>query len=102
MSKNSKLPGQCQSIDEIREEIDHLDEEIIALLGKRFLYVKEIVRFKSTREEIVATDRYNAVISNRRELALRNNLSPDIIEKMYRLLIAHFIEEENKILESKI
>lgn len=93
-----KLPEECRSIEDVRDEIDALDQQIISLLGKRFLYVQEIVRFKSSSEEIKASGRFDEVIKNRRELALRNNLSPDIIEKMYRLLIAYFIEEEHKIL----
>ena len=99
--KNDKLPSACQSIDEVRSEIDALDRQIISLLGKRFSFVKEIVRFKSNKDEIVARQRYDEVISSRRELAKQYNLSPDVIENMYRMLIAHFIEEEHKILDAK-
>ena len=96
-----KLPSDCQSIDEVRSEIDALDRQIISLLGRRFSFVKEIVRFKANKDEIVALERYNEVINSRRELARQHNLSPEVIEKMYRMLIAHFIEEEHKILETR-
>lgn len=98
--KKARLPQDCQSIEEVRAEIDALDRQILSLLGIRFQYVKEIVRFKSNNEEIVAQDRYDAVIKSRRELAMEHNLSPDIIEKMYKLLIGHFIEEEHKLLDT--
>lgn len=96
-----KTPSTCQSIEEVRSEIDALDRQIISLLGKRFTFVKEIVRFKSNRNEILARERYNEVIRSRREMAAQNNLSPDVIEQLYRLLIAHNIEEEHKILAAK-
>ncbi len=99
--KQVKLPEECRTIEDVRAEIDNLDQQIISLLGKRFLYVKEIVRFKSNSEEIKAVERFDAVIRSRRELAIRNNLSPDIIEKMYRLLIGYFIEEEHNILNQQ-
>ena len=42
-----KLPEECDTITDIRNEIDTLDQQIIEIIGKRFMYVKEIVRFKS-------------------------------------------------------
>jgi isochorismate pyruvate lyase len=100
MSKE-KVPTACQSIEEVRSEIDALDRQIISLLGRRFTFVKEIVRFKSNSDEIVARERYDEVIRSRRELAKQHHLSPDVIEKIYRMLIAHNIEEEHKILNGK-
>jgi len=98
---NQRSPEQCTSIEDVRSEIDKLDQEIISLLGKRFLYVKEIMKFKSNNEEIYARERYNQVIKSRRELASKHGLSPDIIERVYTLLISYFIEEEQKILNAK-
>ena len=100
MSK-AKLPEECRSIEEVREEIDALDKQIISLLGKRFSFVKEIVNYKFNKDDIVARKRYGEVIESRREMALTNNLSPDVIEKMYRMLIEYFIEEQHKILAGR-
>ena len=95
-----KLPEKCQNIQEIREAIDNIDEEIIKLIGRRFNYVKEIVKFKSKdRDSIIAKDRYNEVIENRRMLAVKNGLNPDFIENVYKSLINHFINKEIEIAE---
>ena len=95
-----KLPEECQNIQEIREAIDSIDEEIIKLIGKRFSYVKEIVKFKNKdRDSIVAKDRYIEVIENRRMLAVENGLNPDLIENIYKNLINHFINKEIEIAE---
>ncbi len=94
-----RLPKDCKNIEDIREAIDELDNQIIKLLGNRFQYVKEIVKFKEKNEEsIVAHERREAVIYSRRKLAAENGLNPDIIEEMYRKLIGHFIEEELKLI----
>lgn len=93
-----KLPENCKNIQEIREAIDSLDNEIIRLIGQRFNYVKEIVKFKKKdRDSIVAKDRYDEVIENRRMLAVENGLNPDLIESIYRSLINHFINKEIEI-----
>jgi isochorismate pyruvate lyase len=92
----------CNSIEEIREAIDHIDEKIISLLGERYKYVKEVVRFKEpTEESIVAKSRFDEVISSRRRLAEQWGLDPDLIEKIYRELLSHFIEEELKMIRKK-
>lgn len=97
-----KTAGNCSTINEIREAIDKLDEEILLLLGKRYEYVKEVVRFKKhDKESIVAKNRFDAVISSRRDLAVKNGLNPDVIEKIYRELLNHFIDEEMKIINLK-
>jgi isochorismate pyruvate lyase len=97
--QNMKPPQECVSLDEIRLHIDKLDTEIIALFGKRFQYVKEVVKFKSNKTEVIARERYNKVLSSRREMAVANGLSPEVIEKIYRTLLGYFIEEETRILE---
>lgn len=93
-----KLPEKCENIGEIREAIDHIDKEIIELIGRRFNYVKEIVKFKDKdKDSIIAKDRYNKVIENRRSLAVENGLNPDLIENIYKILINHFIDKEIEI-----
>lgn len=97
-----KSAKDCTSIEEIREAIDQLDSQIIEFLGARYQYVKEIVRFKQpTEESIIAKKRYDSVISSRREMAEKNGLSPDLIEKIYKEMLAHFIGEELKLINKK-
>lgn len=97
-----KFPKDCKNIDEVRNEIDLIDKEIIQLLGNRFKFVKEIVKYKSpTKESIIAKERYNKVISERKKWAKEQGLSPEIIEKVYKTLIEYFIKEEIEIINIK-
>jgi isochorismate pyruvate lyase len=91
-----KSPIECNTIEEIRQEIDALDRQIIEALGRRFGYVKAITRFKKTEVEVRAAERYNAVLQARREWAAEAGLDPDVIEQMYRQLIGYFIDAEMK------
>ncbi|MFC2136906.1 chorismate mutase [Bacteroidota bacterium] len=94
-----KPPYECVNIEEIRDSIDMIDEEILKLLGERYKYVKEIIKYKEpTKDSIIAKKRYDEVIAKRRELAEKFNLSPDIIEKVYKILINYFIQEEISII----
>ncbi|MFB6319078.1 chorismate mutase [Saccharicrinis sp. FJH54] len=89
-----KNPANCTSIQEVRSIIDEIDFAIIELLSKRQKCVEEIVRFKNNQEEIVAEDRQKILFAQRRWWAEQNNLSPDMIENIYKFLVEHNISKE--------
>lgn len=92
-----KPPDACTTIEEVRQAIDELDRVIIATLGQRFHYVKAVTRFKKNADDVRAAERYQAVLTSRRAWAEEAGLNPTVIEEMYRQLIAHFIDEEMKL-----
>ena len=96
-----KLPQDCNNIEDVRREIDTIDNEIIGLIGKRLSFIKEIIKYKNNAEDVYAKDRYNTVIARRRELAKINKLNPDVIEGIYRILMDYFIKEQFVLLNKK-
>ena len=89
-----KAPDECANMKDIRAEIDRIDQDVIALLGKRFQYVQAAAKFKTSREGVKAPDRFAAMLRQRRDWAEHAGLSPDVIEKMYSDLVEYFIKEE--------
>ncbi len=96
-----KDPKLCENIEEVRQCLDEIDNQIIGLLGKRLSYIKEIVKFKIDEKDIVANARQQEVINIRRKWADYNNLDPDLIEKLYRTLIEFNIKKELKIFRNR-
>jgi isochorismate pyruvate lyase len=96
-----KSPHECKNIEEVRNAIDVIDNDIIDLIAKRYQYVKEIIKYKNTAEDVFARERYNSVINKRRELALKHKLDPDVIETMYKVLMDYFIKEQLLLLKNK-
>lgn len=94
-----KRPSDCTTIEQIREQIDRVDKEVIRLLGERFGYVQEIVKYKTDAKSIRAQERFDQVISQRRVWAAENGLSADLIEQMYRLMMEHFIQIETRLIQ---
>ncbi len=89
-----KSPDECESLQDIRAEIDRLDQEVIAAFGQRFAFVKAAAKFKTSEAGVKASDRFAAMLQQRREWAEAEGLNPDVIERLYRDLVTHFIEEE--------
>lgn len=91
-----KTPDECESMIDIRAEIDQLDRQVVTLLGRRFTYVKAASKFKTSETSVKAPERFQSMLQQRRVWAEKEGLNPDAIEKMYKDLVNHFIEEEMK------
>ncbi len=96
-----KNPKDCQSLEEVRNTIDEIDKHIISLFSERHKYVEEIVRFKHDKEAIIAQERKEQVILQRKTWAADNGLNADTFEKIYTLLVESNIKHELKLLKSK-
>ena len=84
----------CQSLDEVRANIDRLDRLIVPLLAERETYVREAARFKATAEAVVVPARVEQVIARVTELARQSGASPVAVERIYRNIIDAMTELE--------
>lgn len=95
-----KNPGECTSMNEIREQIDLLDAEIIRLFAERHHFVEEIVKYKSDAESVVAIERKLEVIRKRGEWAGELGLDSKTFEIIYTILVDSNIQKEMELLNS--
>ncbi len=84
----------CKSLEEVRANIDRLDRQIVTLLAERGRYVKRAAGFKKSVEDVKAPQRVEQVISNAVSLARELGANPAVVEKVYRAMVASFIEAE--------
>lgn len=97
--EDSAHPGilkahDCRDMTDIRVAIDHLDAQVIELLGQRFDYVKAAAKFKTDAQSVKAPERLKRMLEQRRQWAETAGLEPDIIEQLYRDLVQYFINAE--------
>ncbi|WP_248797306.1 chorismate mutase [Pseudomonas sp. MWU13-2105] len=85
---------RCTSLEEVRENIDRLDRQIVTLLAERGSYVTEAARFKKDTDAVRAPQRVEQVIAKVRALSVEYAANPDVVELVYRAMIAAFIEQE--------
>lgn len=90
--------GEYASLDEVRAAIDRIDGEIVRLLGERNACVAQVPRFKQTSEDVRAPARVAQVIARVRALAAEHGADPDLVERLYRTMIAGFIEYELRVI----
>lgn len=85
---------ECHSLEEARQEIDKVDEQIVKLIALRNDYIKQIARFKKSVEEIKADDRIEDVINRVRAQAIELDLNPNLINDLYVRMIDAMVESE--------
>lgn len=94
MKTIKKLPEACASLNDVRFEIDTIDREIIAALGRRLAYVKAAAAFKPTEESIAAPERVGAMIAERRIWAEDAALNADFVGPLFAQIIHWFIAQQ--------
>ncbi len=90
----------CNSLDEVREHINHLDSRIVPLLAERAGYVRQAAGYKATKNAVVDTDRIEQIIRRVRHLAVEQKCDPELVEHIYRSMIDAFIVFEAKVWKS--
>jgi isochorismate pyruvate lyase len=89
-------PEECQSLEEIREGMDALDRQIIAILVRRVAYVKAAAKFKTSAASVAAPDRVQKVLDTRRIWAEEAGLDGDVVRALYRDIVTYCVGEEKK------
>jgi isochorismate pyruvate lyase len=87
----------CKTIEEVRENINRIDQKIVELISQRSNYVVQAAKFKKQMQDVKDPARVEEIILKVKGLAVENDLDPDIVEKIYRTMIACFIEYELKV-----
>lgn len=85
---------ECESIEEVRVNIDRIDRQIVALLAERGSYVKQAARFKKTTDDVQAPQRIEQVIAKVTLLSRELGANPAVTEQVYRAMIHAFIDAE--------
>lgn len=85
---------RCNSLEEVRLQIDSIDRDVVALLARRGNLVAQAAAFKQTTDDVRAPARVEQVIAKVRGIAAETGASPEVVEQVYRAMIAAFIDEE--------
>ncbi|MEM9706416.1 MAG: chorismate mutase [Pseudomonadota bacterium] len=93
--------ADCQSMDDVRFEIDRLDRVLVALLAERQQYIEAAGRIKGRRSDVRVPWRIEDVVAKVMATADRMGLSKKIAEPVWRELIERCIDHEDEIWRQK-
>jgi len=85
---------KCETMTDVRREIDRLDRELVTLLAERQCYIEQAGQIKASRDKVRDVPRIEDVIAKVLAAAKEAGLSPAMAEPVWRLLIEKSIEHE--------
>ena len=96
-----RKPADCQTKQQIRDEIDRLDRQLIALLSERFGYVRRMAELKQEPDEAHAQDRIDDVLDKVAAQAEAAGLDRGLIRAMWRSLIEWNVDYERRTIAAR-
>jgi len=97
----AKLPAECESKDDVRAEIDRIDQALLTLLAERHRYVTRMAEIKTDPHEAYDPQRIEAVISKVRTRSGDLELDEDQAELLWRTLIDWNVNYEKGIIAAR-
>ena len=94
MDSPTKLPEDCSTMREVREGVDATDRELMALLDRRFGYMRAAARIKQDRATVRDEARKTAVIDAAADLAAQAGLPREAIADLWERLVEASIAYE--------
>ncbi len=95
-----KSGPECESMSDVRFEIDRLDKVLVEILAERATYIKAASRIKQDRDAVRDVPRIEDVVSKVLTHAEQHNLPKEIAEPVWRLLIERSIAYEYESYDS--
>ena len=94
----TKAPADCATKEDVRAELDRIDQALLTLFAERHRYVTRMAEIKTDPHEANDPARIAGVVAKVRERALALDLDEDQAELMWRTLIDWNINYEKGII----
>ena len=94
-------PLKKKKLNIIRKKLDKLDNSLINIIKKRTLLVKEVIKLKDFKKEIVDKKRIFAVLKKIRKESLKKKIDPKITRRIWKNMIWSYIDFEKRNFNKK-
>jgi chorismate mutase len=89
------------ALDKLREQINHIDDELMQLIGQRMKIADKIGEYKRDNDiTILQTNRWNAILSRAFQKGEALGLSKEFITKYYDAVHMESINHQNNVMNS--
>jgi len=94
-------PINKKKLNKLRENLDKLDNSFIILIKKRTKIVKEVLKLKKYKNEIVDKRRINFILKRIKKKSIKNNIDPKITKRIWKNMILSYIDYEKRNFRKK-
>tara|TARA_Y100000992_G_scaffold292609_1_gene250309 strand:+ start:1177 stop:1467 length:291 start_codon:yes stop_codon:yes gene_type:complete len=94
-------PKNKKKLNIIRLKLDKLDNKLLSLIKSRTNLVKEVLKLKEFKKEIVDKKRINFILKKINKKSKRLNIDPKITDRVWRNMIWSYIRYEKENFKKK-
>ena len=89
-------PINKKKLNNLRIKLDNLDNSFIKLIKKRTAIVKQVLKLKETKSQIVDKKRIKLILKQIRKKSIKNNIDPKITKRIWKNMILSYIDYERR------
>ena len=94
-------PKNKKKLDTIRSKLDKLDNKLLLLIKYRTNLVKEVLKLKEFKKEIVDNKRINFILRKIQLKSKKLKIDPKITNRIWRNMIWSYIDYEKRNFKKK-
>ena len=94
-------PKNKKKLNLIRVKLDKLDNKLLLLIKARTSLVKEVIRLKEFKVEIVDKKRINFILKKIKDKSKKLKIDPKITNRIWKNMIWSYIDYERRIFKKK-
>ena len=91
MSPESRI-----KLSALRKKLDILDNKLLRLISIRSNIVKDVLKLKNHKSEIVDKKRISKILNNIKKKSLRKKIDPKITNRIWKNMIMSYIDFERR------
>jgi len=94
-------PKNIKKLKKLRRNLDKLDNLFIKLVKKRTGLVKEVLKLKENKNQIVDKKRIKFILNQIRKKSIKNRIDPKITNRIWKNMIYSYIDYERRNFKKK-
>ena len=94
-------PENRIKLNALRKRLDSLDNKLLRLISIRSNIVKDVLKLKNRKSEIVDKKRISKILNNIKKKSLKKKIDPKITNRIWKNMIFAYIDYERRNFKKK-
>ena len=94
-------PKNINKLKILRKSLDKLDNSFIKLIKRRTDLVKQVLKLKENKNQIIDRKRINYILKQIKKKSIKNKIDPKITNRIWKNMILSYIDYEKRNFRKK-
>ena len=94
-------PEKQKKLNNLRKQLDKLDNSFIKLIKKRTNLVDKVLKLKDYKNQIIDKKRIKTILNKIKIKSVQNNIDPRITNRIWKNMIWSYIDYEKRNFKKK-